>query len=73
MKKIERGTIKHLIILIIFTAIFGIILYPILDFLYYKFITNSKFSYSFLKHVIEPVIFACILGLSFWILDKRKK
>lgn len=34
MKNIERGSIKHLILLIVAIAVFGIILYPIFDLIY---------------------------------------
>ena len=34
MKNIERGSIKHLVILIITIAAFGMILYPIFDLKY---------------------------------------
>ena len=49
MKNIERGSIKHLILLIIAIAVFGMILYPIFDLIYYKFITNTEFVYNFHK------------------------
>ena len=46
MKKIERGTIKYLIVLIIAVSLCGMILYPLFDLVYYKVITNSEFVYS---------------------------
>ena len=73
MKNIERGTIKYLVILIIAVAVCGMILYPLFDLIYYKLITNSEFVYSFHKHVIEPIIFAFIYGITFWVVDKKRK
>lgn len=71
MKNIEKGSIKHLILLIIAIAVFGMILYPIIDLIYYKYITNSEFVYTFHKYIIQPVLFACISGTVFWIIDKK--
>ena len=58
MKNIERGSIKHLILLIIAIAIFGMILYPIFDLIYYKFITHSEFVYNFHYIYIVSLILA---------------
>lgn len=71
MKNIERGSIKHLILLIIAIAVFGMIFYPIFDLIYDKFITNSEFVYTFHKYIIQPILFACISGTVFWIVDKK--
>lgn len=73
MKNIENGSIRHLVVLIIAIAVFGMILYPIFDLIYCKFITNSKFIYNFHKYIIQPVSFACISGTVFWVVDKNKK
>ena len=73
MKKIERGTTKYLIVLIISVAICGMILYPLFDLVYYKVITNSEFVYSFHRYIIQPIIFACIFGTTFWLVDKKRK
>ena len=73
MKKIERGTIKYLIILIIAVAVCGFILYPLFDLILCKFITKSIFKYSVVDHVIQPIIFAFIFGVTFWSIDKKRK
>ena len=72
MKKIEKGTIKHLIILILAIFICGMIIYPIFDFILCKFITNSKFIYSFKSYVVQPFSAAVITGTILWILDKKQ-
>ena len=72
MKKVERETVKYLICLIVFTALCGFILYPFLDFIISNVFTKTMFVYSFNKHIIQPLIFAIIYGLSFWTLDKKK-
>lgn len=73
MKNIERGTIKYLIILILAVAVCSMILYPLFDLVYYKVITNSEFVYSIHSHIIQPIIFACVFGTSFWLVDKKRK
>lgn len=73
MKNIERGSIKHLILLIIAIAIFGMILYPIFDLIYYKFITHSEFVYNFHEYIIQPISFACISGTVFWVVEKNRQ
>lgn len=73
MKKIERGTTKYLIVLIIAVSLCGMILYPLFDLILCKFITNSVFEYSVHKHVIQPILFAFIYGITFWSIDKKRK
>lgn len=73
MKNIERGTTKYLAILIITVAICGIVLYPLFDLVYYKVITNSEFVYSIYRHIIQPIIFACFFGTTFWLIDRKRK
>ena len=72
MKKIERGTIKYLIVLIIAVAVCGLILYPLLDIIYCKF-TKTIFEYKIYEHLIQPIIFAIIFGITFWSIDKKRK
>ena len=73
MKNIERGTIKYLIVLIVAVAVCGFILYPLIDLLFCKLITKTIFEYSVQKHIIQPIIFAIIYGLTFWLIDKKRK
>ena len=73
MKNIERGSIKYLFALIITVAICGMILYPIFDLLLCKFITNSNFEYSIHQHIIQPVIFAIVYGIVYWLFEKKRK
>ncbi len=71
--KIERGTIKYLLSLILYVALLGMILYPLFDLVYYKLILKSTFTYSIENHIIQPLIFAVVYGLIFWIIDKKRK
>ena len=66
MKKIERGSTKYFIMLAVATAVCGVIIYPILDLIVCKLITNSQFEYSVVDHVIEPIIFGIVFGTSYW-------
>ena len=68
----KKGT-KYYILLILAVAICGIILYPLLDMLWYKFITHSDFIYSIHSHIIQPILFALIFGTTFWAVDKNRK
>ena len=68
----EKGSIKHLIVLIVAISIFGMILYPLFDIIICKFITNSKFVYSVNEHIIKPFIFGIIMGIVFWVIDKKR-
>ncbi len=72
MKNIERGSVKYLVLLIIWTAIFGLVLFPLFDFIFDK-IGNNDFTYSVSKHVISPIVFAIVYGLTFWIISKKRK
>ena len=71
MKNIERGTIKHLILFIITISICGMIIYPLFDLFFCKFITNSEFAYSFKSHVIQPITAAIIAGTVLWVVEKK--
>ena len=73
MKKIERGTIKYLVTLILAVAGYGIILYPLFDFVLCKFIKKTIFEYSIHQHIIQPILFALAYGITFWLLDKKRK
>lgn len=70
--KIERGSLKYLVILIIIMSLCGFIIYPLLDFVFCKFITNSNFSYSFKEHILEPFTYSIILATCLFLLDKKK-
>lgn len=67
----EKGSIKHLIVLIIAITLFGMILYPLFDIIYCKFITNNEFVYSVNGYLIKPLLFGIILGIVFWIIDRK--
>lgn len=72
MKNIERGSIKHLLYLVIAIAISGMILYPLFDLILCKFITNSTFTYSYHNYIIQPTSHACIIGTILWYIDKNR-
>ena len=71
MKKIERGSVQYLLLFTLFLALFGLIFYPLFDLFICQFITNSKFVYSTNSHIIQPVVFACIFGVTFWAIDRK--
>ena len=67
--KIEKGSVKALLIEMFGTAIAGIILWPILDMLYCAIFTHSEFVYSVNSHIVQPIIFGWA-GLIFWGIDR---
>ena len=69
--KTEKDSISYLIILIISTALTGMILYPLLDFIICKFIINTPFIYSVYSYIMKPTIFACVFGTTFWMIDRN--
>ena len=72
MGKIEKNSVKYLILEIVAISVAGIILWPLFDFLYHTFITNSPFNYSVFEHIVEPIIFGCVAGLVFWLFESKK-
>lgn len=70
---IQKGSIIYLIMLIISISIMGIIIYPLFDLIYCRYITNSKFIYSVSNYITKPVLFGIVLGTTLWIVDKRNK
>ena len=72
MRKIEKNSVLYCFLEILTVSVMGIILWPLLDFLYYKFITNSEFTYSVFKHVVEPIIFGCFFGVLSWVFNRKK-
>ena len=72
MNKIEKGSIKALIIYMVAIAVGGIIIWPILDIIFAAVFTHSEFTYSVKEHIIEPIIFGCIAGVVFWVFDRIK-
>jgi hypothetical protein len=69
--KISRGSIPHLVLLIVTTALFGLLFYPFFDFIL-GLLTKTPFTYSFLKHFTQPILFACIFGTTIWVVEKKK-
>ena len=72
MKKIERESVKYLILLMFFVALFGLIFYPLFDFVISKCFTNSEFVYSINSHVVQPIVFSVVFSTTFWLVSKKK-
>lgn len=71
MKKIEKNSIKYLIIQTLAIIIFAIIIYPLIDLALCKLITHTEFVYSVNEHIIEPIIYGTILGIVFFMIDRK--
>ena len=72
MKKIESTSVKYLVIMILITAATGVVIWPLLDLLWCTVISQTEFVYSIADHLVEPIIFGCIIGIVFWVLEKKK-
>ncbi len=53
------------------TVVMGMILYPILDLIWAKFVTHSPFVYSVRDHIIDPVVFATIITIVYYFTRKK--
>ncbi|MBR5046491.1 hypothetical protein IKX73_02590 [Candidatus Saccharibacteria bacterium] len=71
MKKIETTSIKYLIFQSLAIAIAGIIIWPLLDLFICNVITHTEFVYSVTDHIIEPIVFGCILGIVLWAVERK--
>ena len=73
LKNIERGSIKHLLLLILSYTITAIIVFPLFDLILFKFITHTSFEYTVYEYIIKPLIFGIILGTIMWVIDNKKR
>lgn len=63
---------KDFLICLVVTAIIGIILYPIFDYIWCTLITHSNFKYSIFGDLIEPILFATIITIVLYLPKKKK-
>lgn len=68
----QKGSVKHLIISIIVTIIFGFIIFPLFDWLLDSVFSGAKFVYSVKEHIIAPLIICPIVAFVCWLFDRRK-
>lgn len=73
MKKLENNMILYMLVYGLATAIMGLIIWPLFDWILCKFITNSPFEYSVRNHIIQPVTYGIIMGIVFWFARPKKK
>ncbi len=73
MKKITKNSKSYYFVFGLIAAITGLILYPLFDIVYCKFITNSTFVYSAKEHIVEPLTLAIVLTIVVYGIEKRKK
>lgn len=73
LEKMENNKILYCLVYSIMTAIIGLIVWPLLDLIVCKFITNSSFIYSVHQHIIQPVVFGIIMGIMFTFTNKKNK
>ena len=67
--KIRRGSLTHYIFLVVFTILFMIILYPILDLIICKFFTHSRFIYTAKEYILKPILHGLCIGSGLFFVD----
>ena len=71
MKKIERDSNKYIALQCVAIIIVELILFPLFDLVYAKFITHSKFVYSVTNHIVEPLILGIIVSVCLFVIYKK--
>ena len=69
--KFEKGSIRHLLLSIVATDIFGFIVFPLFDWIISLF-SKGTFKYNVSDHVISPLIFCTIVAIVCWVIDRIK-
>ena len=67
--KVERGSFKHYLLLVIFMILMGIIIYPILDLIICKFLTQTKFVYTAKEYIFKPMLHGLCIGSGLYFID----
>ena len=73
MKKIKTDSTEYVIVQTILIAVMGMIIWPLLDLFICGVIMHTPFVYSVSDHILEPVVYAGILGVVLWVIEKKKK
>ena len=71
MKNIQRGSTKHLILLIAGIALCGFIIYPLFDLIFCQFVNSRDFVYSVPNHIVQPIIGAVVSGSVIWAVERK--
>ena len=71
--KIERGSLKHYLLLVISIIILGIIIYPLLDLILCKFVYHSNFVYTAKEYIWKPVMHGLCVGSGLFFIDISRK
>ena len=73
MEKFKKNKILYMILFGLMIGIMGFIIYPLLDYLYYKFITHSNFVYNVQDYIIRPLEFGMIFSVIYCLLFEFRK
>ena len=73
MKKIEENVWLYILAYGVTVSIMGIILYPLFDMVWCKFLTRSDFKYNVYDHIISPIIFGVTFAVICGIYKFKKK
>ena len=72
MKKIESTSVQYLIIQIVGIAVAGMIIWPLFDMFWCAVISHTEFVYTVSEYVLEPIVFGCIAGTVFWVIERKR-
>ena len=68
--QIEKGSFKHWIVQVIIFVVTALIIFPLGDWLMGLIFTDTKFEFSVVAHILEPIIFGIAMGTIFWLFDR---
>ena len=63
VEKIRKNRALRMLVNALGTAIAGIIIWPLFDWILCSWITKTPFIYSVHEHIIQPVIFGAIVSI----------
>lgn len=72
MKKIDHASVTYLIIQTMAIIVAAMIIWPLLDMIWCAVIERKEFVYTVRDFIVEPIIFGIIVGVVFWLFERRK-
>ena len=68
---IEKGSVKSLIFSVVSTDIFGLLFFPLFDWIFDS-LNNNKFEYSIKGHIILPLVLCTVISVICWFVERNK-
>ena len=73
MEKLKKNKILYIIVFGLIVGVVGMIMYPVLDLIVCKFITNTKCVWNVYNHIIKPFEFGMIFSIIYCLLFVFRK